>query len=305
MFARNIEDIIGHTPLLEMGHLSNTGKATVYAKAEFMNPGGSVKDRIALNMINKALEREDITRGATLIEATSGNTGIGLAMICASKGLDIILTMPESMSLERRKLLEHLGAKIVLTPAGGGMSASIQEANRLASEIPNSFLVRQFDNPDNPQTHYHTTAEEILEDAGQNIDIFIAGVGTGGTITGVGTRLKEINPNIQIIAVEPDSSAVLNGQDASSHGIQGIGAGFVPDVLDTNILDTILKITDEDAVAYAKNAARQAGLLVGISSGANLAAAHQLSRQTENAGKIIVTILPDTAERYLSTSLFK
>ncbi len=305
MAEQNMTQNIGNTPLIELSHLIDSQNQTrIYAKAEYLNPGGSIKDRIALNMIEKAWQRGEITADTTLIEATSGNTGIGLAMVCAAKGLNLILTMPESMSIERRKLLEHLGAKIVLTSAKGGMAESVQKAQELSKTISESFLVHQFSNPDNPSAHYENTSKEIISQLDDKIDVFVAGVGTGGTITGIGKRFKEIYPDIKIVAVEPAASAVLSGQKAGPHKIQGIGAGFIPNVLDMNLIDEIITIEDKEAISYAKDAASKAGLLVGISSGANLAAAYMLAKKRENQGKNIVTVLPDTAERYLSTDLF-
>ncbi len=301
----NILSAIGNTPLVEITHLPDiTPETKIYAKAEYLNPGGSVKDRIALSIIEQAMARGEIDRETTLIEATSGNTGIGLAMVCAVMGLKLILTMPESMSIERRKLLGHLGAKVVLTPAEEGMAGSVHQAEELSRSIDNSYLVKQFVNTDNPQAHYETTAQEILNDLSGGIDIFVAGVGSGGTITGIGKRLKESNPDTLIVAVEPANSAVLSGKKAGLHAIQGIGAGFIPDIVDRDLIDQIITIKDYQAIEYAKDAAHQAGLLVGISSGANLAATHKLAKMGENRGKTIVTVLSDTAERYLSTDLF-
>jgi cysteine synthase A len=301
MIAHSITDLIGHTPLIEIPHLD--APATILAKAEYLNPGGSIKDRIAAHLIDQATRRGEITPETTLIEPTSGNTGIGLAMVCAARNIPLILTLPESMSLERRTLLSHLGARIVLTPAEKGMQGSVDEAKHLERTTPGGLILGQFTHPDNPDTHVRTTAEEILADA-PHVDLFVVAVGTGGSLTGIGHRLRRANPSLRIVAVEPDTSAVLSGQAAGAHAIQGIGAGFIPEILDTDLIDEILTVTDEEAIAYARDAARHAGLLIGISSGANLAAAHRLARAPENSGKIILTLLPDGAERYLSTNLF-
>jgi cysteine synthase A len=303
MIANNIEELIGNTPLIKLNALSELSGATILGKCEFMNPTSSVKDRIAMNMINEALASGDINENSTIIEPTSGNTGIGLAAICAAKSLKLILTMPESMSIERRKLLTHLGAKIVLTPAAEGMGGAISKADDLAKEI-NGFVLQQFNNPSNPAIHRKTTAVEILNDTEKRIDIFVAAVGTGGTLTGTAEVLKEHLPQLKAVAVEPTNSAVLSGSCSGPHKIQGIGAGFVPEILNTDIYDEIIQIDDEKAIKYAKEVALQEGLLVGISAGANIAAAFQVASRPENKGKTIVTILCDTAERYLSTDLF-
>ena len=304
MIANNIEELIGNTPLVRLNKLSKLAGATILAKCEFMNPTSSVKDRIALNMINTALKSGRIKLDSTIIEPTSGNTGVGLAAICASKGIKLILTMPESMSLERRKLLTHLGAKIVLTPASSGMSGAILKAEELAKEL-NGFVLQQFQNPDNPTIHRRTTALEILKDTDKNIDFFISSVGTGGTLMGTAEVLKEQVPHLKAIAVEPINSAVLSGEEMGSHKIQGIGAGFIPEILDVNIIDEIIKIDDNSSFEMAKRLAKEEGLLVGISSGANVAAAFKVASREENQGKVIVTILCDTAERYMSTELFE
>ncbi len=304
MIAHRFSDLVGRTPLVAVTHLELPPGTELLAKAEFLNPSGSVKDRIAAHMIAQALARDAITEATVLIEPTSGNTGIALAAVCAAQDIPLILTMPESMSVERRKLLEHLGARIVLTPAELGMQGSIEEAERLAESLPHARILGQFTNPDNPNAHYQTTAEEILEDLGRAPDLLIAGVGTGGTLSGTGRRLRETYPDMQIIAVEPESSAVLSGRAAGAHGIQGIGAGFVPRTLAHELIDRIVTVSEDEAIACARTAAREAGWLVGISSGANLAAAHRLARQPEHAGKTLLTILPDSAERYLSTDLF-
>jgi len=303
MPAESIESLIGHTPLIRLKYLEANG-CRCYAKAEYLNPGSSVKDRIAKGMIDAAVRRGAIDEETVVIEPTSGNTGIGLAMICALRGLRLILTMPESMSVERRKLLRHLGAELVLTPAAEGMRGAIDEVARLAKQFDKVFLPSQFDNPDNPDTHYHTTGPEILEEL-ERVDLFVAAVGTGGTLTGTARYLKERLPNLETVAVEPERSPFLSRGEAGPHAIQGIGAGFAPSILDRKLIDRILTVADEEAVAYAREAARKAALLVGISSGANLTALHRLARDGNNAGKTIVTILPDTAERYLSTELFE
>lgn len=304
--ARNIEELIGNTPLLE---LSKTEKALklkgrVLAKLEFNNPGRSVKDRVALALIEQAEKDGLINRGTTIIEPTSGNTGVGLAMIAASRGYKIILTMPDAMSIERRKLLQALGARLELTPAYEGMPGAIRKAQQLAREIGNAFIPQQFANRANPEAHRKTTAQEILRDTEGKIDIFISGVGTGGTITGVGEVLRQHNPNVQIIAVEPNDSAVLSGHKPGPHKLQGIGAGFVPPVLNTNIYNEIFRVKNEDAFETARVLAEQEGLLVGISSGAAAYAAIEVAKRWENKDKNIVVLLPDTGERYLSTSLF-
>lgn len=304
--ARNIEGLIGNTPLME---LSKTEKALrlkgrVLAKLEFNNPGRSVKDRIALALIEQAEKDGLINRGTTIIEPTSGNTGVGLAMIAASRGYKIILTMPDAMSIERRKLLQALGARLELTPAYEGMPGAIRKAQQLAREIGNAFIPQQFANRANPEAHRKTTAQEILRDTEGKIDIFISGVGTGGTITGVGEVLRQHNPNVQIIAVEPNDSAVLSGHKPGPHKLQGIGAGFVPPVLNTTIYNEIFRVKNEDAFETARVLAEQEGLLVGISSGAAAYAAIEVAKRWENKDKNIVVLLPDTGERYLSTSLF-
>ena len=303
MIANNIEELIGNTPLIKLNKLSKKSGATILGKCEFMNPTSSIKDRIAMSMINQALKEGVINQDSTIIEPTSGNTGIGLAAICASKGLKLILTMPESMSIERRKLLTFLGAKIVLTPEGDAMQGAIDKANELAKEL-NGFVLQQFKNPNNPEIHRQTTAIEILEDTKGEIDCFVAGVGTGGTITGVSEVLKSKLPNLQSFAVEPTNSAVLSGEPKGSHKIQGIGGGLIPDILNTEIYDEIIKIDNKQAFEMARNLAQDEGLLVGISSGANVAAAYEVATRPENQGKVIVTILCDSAERYISTELF-
>ena len=304
MIANNIEELIGNTPLVRINTLSEETGTTILGKCEFMNPTSSVKDRIAFNMINEALKSGDIDESTTVIEPTSGNTGIGLAAICASKGLKLILTMPESMSIERRKILTHLGAELVLTPAAEGMSGAIEKADALGKELHNAKVLQQFNNPDNPDIHRKTTAPELLKATDSNIDIFVASVGTGGTLTGTGEVLKSQIPALQIIAVEPSASPVLEGGPAGPHKIQGIGAGFIPKILNTELYDEVIAVSNEDSFAMAKKIAAEEGLLIGISAGANLHAAMILASRPENKGKTIVTILCDTAERYLSTELF-
>ncbi len=304
MIANSIEELIGNTPLVRINTLSDETGVTILGKCEFMNPTSSVKDRIAFNMINEAMKDGRIDQNSTIIEPTSGNTGIGLAAVCAARGLKLILTMPESMSIERRKILTHLGAKLVLTPANEGMGGSIAKAHALEEELDNAVILQQFNNSDNPQIHRETTAPEILRDTDNNVDIFVAAVGTGGTLTGTSEVLKEHLPQIYCVAVEPAASAVLNGHAPGPHKIQGIGAGFIPEVLNTRIYDEVVDVKDNDAFAMAQRVAKEEGLLIGISAGANLHAAMELAKRSENKGKTIVTILCDTAERYLSTELF-
>jgi len=305
MLVNRVEDLIGNTPLIRLNKLSQISGANIYAKCEFMNPSSSIKDRVALNMIDEALKRGDINQNSTIIEPTSGNTGIGLAMVCASKGLNLIITMPDSMSKERRDILTHLGAKLYLTPAKNGIQGSIDKANELSQNIENSIVLGQFQNLDNPDIHKKTTGREIYNDLGDKIDFFVAGVGTGGTISGVGEALKDKIDNIKVVAVEPASSAVLSKEKANPHQIQGIGAGFIPDTLNIDIYDEIIKVEDSSAYDMARALAKDEGLLVGISSGANIQASYEIALREENRGKTIVTILCDTAERYLSTDLFK
>jgi len=301
MIANSIGDLVGDTPLIRLNRVSNLSGATILGKCEFLNPTSSVKDRIAKSMIDEALKSGKITKDRVIIEPTSGNTGIALASICASMGLKLILTMPESMSIERQKLLKFLGAKIVLTPANLAMEGAITKALELAKEL-NGFVLQQFENPYNPKAHLQT-AREILSDI-RGIDYFVAGVGTGGTLTGVGEILKEHIPNIKIVAVEPKNSAVLSGEPKGSHNIQGIGGGLIPKILDTTLYSEIIKVDDSDAYSMARDLAKYEGLLVGVSSGANVYSAFELAKRPENRGKTIVTILCDTAERYLTTKLF-
>jgi cysteine synthase A len=298
----SLDQLMGHTPLLSLNYENLA--ARVLVKLECFNPGGSIKDRAAKAMLDDAESRGVLTAGATVIEPTSGNTGIGLAAICAARGYKAIIVMPDSMSAERINLMKAYGAQVVLTPGAKGMAGAIEKANALAAEIPGSFIAGQFENPANAQAHYDTTGPEIWADTDGNVDILVCGVGTGGTITGTGRYLKAQNPDIRIVAVEPATSAVLSGQEAGTHGLQGIGAGFIPKVLDTSILDEIMPVEDRDAFAAAKEFAANQGILVGISSGAALHAALLLAMKGENRGKTIVTILPDSGERYLSTGLF-
>lgn len=300
------EDIaaaVGYTPLVRINRLAS-GNATVLAKLESKNPCGSVKDRIAKFMIKAAEEQGLIKADTTIIEPTSGNTGIGLAFICAAKGISLILTMPESMSIERRRLLQMLGAQIVLTPAAEGMSGAIRKADQLVAETPNAVMLQQFKNPANPRAHRETTGKEIWIDTDGEVDILVAGVGTGGTVTGCGEVLKEKNPNIKVVAVEPKGSPVLSGGDPGPHKIQGIGAGFVPDVLNRDIIDEIVQVSNEDAMDMARKLAAREGILSGISGGANVWAAVQIAERPENKGKTVVTFVCDTGERYISTELF-
>ncbi|MFY4742972.1 cysteine synthase A [Aliarcobacter butzleri] len=303
-YAKNITELIGNTPLVQLQKASNESGATVLGKCEFLNPTHSVKDRIGTNMINTALKEGLINKDTIVIEPTSGNTGIALASVCAALGIKLILTMPASMSIERRRLLQALGAKLVLTPPEKGMKGAIEKANELKEETPNSFIPQQFANKANPEIHRLTTAQEILKDTDGKIDIFIAAVGTGGTLTGTGEVLKAHNPNIKIIAVEPEASPVLSGGNPGPHKIQGIGAGFVPDILNTKIYDEIIQVSNDAAIETSRQLAQNEGLLVGISAGANAYVASQVAARPENKGKTIVTILCDTGERYLSSGLY-
>lgn len=299
-----LNSTIGNTPLLVLQNICNNDSATILAKQESRNPMGSVKDRIAYAMIEAGIREGKIGKNTTIVEATSGNTGLGLAMVCATKKLPLVLSMPESMSLERRALLKHLGAELILTPAAKGMNGAIEAAEELLRNTPDSFLVRQFENPANPKIHETTTAEEIWRDSAGKIDIFVAGVGTGGTFTGVMTTLKQKNPAIQGVAVEPADSPVLSGGTPGPHKIQGIGAGFIPTNLNTDLIDQVITVSNDNAMQTAKLLATKEGILTGISSGAAVWAALQLANKEENRGKRIVTVLPDTGERYLSTDLF-
>jgi len=305
--AKSITELIGKTPLLDVskfGEKNNAG-GTILAKLEYFNPAGSVKDRIGFAMITDAEEKGLVKEGTVIIEPTSGNTGIGLAFVAAAKGYRLILTMPETMTVERRTLVKAYGAEIVLTPGSLGMQGAVDKANELSKEISNSFIPQQFSNPANVKAHKETTAVEIWEDTDGKVDIFIAGVGTGGTVSGVGAVLKEKNPNLQIIAVEPFDSPLLSEGKAGPHKIQGIGANFVPDILDRTVIDEIFKVKNEDSFEKAREVAKVEGLLVGISSGAVLFAALEVSKRPENKGKTIVVLLPDTGSRYLSTTLFE
>lgn len=303
---KSVGELIGKTPLFEASRFSKAYGAgnTIVAKLEYFNPAGSVKDRVALSLIEDAEKKGLLKEGATIIEPTSGNTGIGLASVGVSKGYKVILTMPETMSVERRNLLKAYGAQIVLTEGSKGMTGAIQKAEELNKEIENSIILGQFVNPANPAIHFATTGPEIWEDSDGKVDIFVAGIGTGGTVTGVGQYLKSKNPNVKVVAVEPATSPVLSEGKSGPHKIQGIGAGFVPDVLDTKVYDEVIPVANEDAFAAGNKFAKTEGILVGISSGAALHAAAELSKRSENAGKVIVALLPDTGERYLSTALF-
>jgi len=302
--AKNITELVGNTPLVKLNTPSLLSGATILGKCEFMNPTSSVKDRIGLNMIRVAMESGEIDQATTIIEPTSGNTGIALAAQCAALGLKLILTMPESMSIERRNLLKALGATLVLTPAAKGMSGAIEKAQELQATTSNSIVLQQFENPANPQIHRDTTAQEILRDTQKQLDAFVAAVGTGGTLTGTSQVLKQEIQNIAIFAVEPEASAVLSGESGGPHMIQGIGAGFIPSILDTDVYGEVIRVSNEDALKTAKMLAHKEGLLVGISAGANVYATMQVASRPEFQGKTLLTILCDTGERYLSTALF-
>ncbi len=304
--VHSITELIGRTPLIELHNIEAklSLPARLLAKLEYLNPAGSVKDRIAWAMIRDAEESGKLKPGSVIIEPTSGNTGIGLAAIAAARGYRMIITMPETMSVERRQIMRAYGAELVLTEGSKGMKGAIQKAQELAQEIPDSFIAGQFVNPANPKAHLETTGPEIDEDTDGQVDIFVAGVGTGGTITGVGTYLKSKHPSVRVVAVEPESSAVLSGKPSGAHKIQGIGAGFVPEVLDTKVYDEIIPVSNEDAFAFGRLIGKTEGILVGISSGAALYAAAELAKRPENKGKTIVVLLPDTGDRYLSTPMF-
>ncbi|MGN0136027.1 cysteine synthase A [Anaerotignum sp.] len=304
---KSVEELIGKTPLLELTKLEQELglKATLLAKVEALNPGGSAKDRVAKRMVEDAEQAGILKAGATIIEPTSGNTGIGLAVMAAARGYRTIIVMPDTMSMERRLLMTAFGAELVLTEGAKGMAGAIEKAEELAKEIPNSFIPGQFDNPSNPAAHYDTTGPEIWEDTDGKVDIFVAGIGTGGTLTGVGRYLKEKNPDVKIIGVEPASSPLLTKGTAGPHGLQGIGANFVPSILDTELYDEVLTVTEEEAYEAGRALARKEGLLAGISAGAAVHAAAEVAKRPENAGKTIVVLLPDTGDRYLSTPLFQ
>ena len=303
----SVEQLIGKTPLVELTKIEKKYdlKAKLLAKIEFLNPGGSVKDRVAKAMLDDAKERGILAKDSVIIEPTSGNTGIGLPLMSVARGYRCIIVMPDTMSMERRMLMKAYGAELVLTDGAKGMAGAIAKAEELAKEIPNSFIPGQFENPSNAKAHYLTTGPEIMKDTDGNVDIFVAGVGTGGTLTGTGRYLKEQKPEIKVVAVEPADSAVLSGKPAGPHGLQGIGAGFIPGVLDTTVYDEIIPVSNEDAYAFGKMIGRTEGILVGISAGAALFAAIELAKKEENAGKNIVVLLPDTGDRYLSTTMFE
>lgn len=303
---KRLTDLIGNTPIIKLENIEQKQnvRAHLFAKLEYFNPGGSVKDRIALGMIEDAEQKGILNKDSVIIEPTSGNTGIGLAWIAKSKGYRTVLTMPETMSIERRNLLRARGAELVLTPGTQGMKGAIAKAQELTKEIPHAVMLQQFENKANPLKHYHTTAEEIWRDTEGEIDVFVAGVGTGGTITGVGQRLKELKPNIEIVAVEPDASAVLSGEKPGPHKIQGIGAGFIPEILQTSVIDKIIRVKDRAALETGRMLSYEEGVLAGISSGAAVYAALQLGQKEEYKDKNILVLLPDTGERYLSTALY-
>lgn len=303
--ADNITELIGNTPMVRLRKVVEGAKSEIVAKLESFNPGGSVKDRIGISMIKNAIDTGKLKPGDVIIEPTSGNTGIALAMVAASLGFKLILTMPETMSIERRKLLKAYGAELVLTPGAEGMPRAIRKAEELVAETPNAFMPQQFNNPANPRIHRETTAEEIWKDTDGKVDIVVGGVGTGGTLTGIGEALKPRKPSFKVVAVEPQASPVLSGGQRGHHKIQGIGAGFIPQVLKTELLDEIFQVTDDQALEMGRRLAREEGILVGISSGAAVHAAVEVGKREENAGKLIVVILPSTGERYLSTPLFE
>ena len=301
----NITETVGKTPLVRLVKIGKGLEAEILAKVESFNPCGSIKDRIGVSMIEEAEKRGLIKKGATIVEPTSGNTGIGLAFVCAERGYNLILTMPDTMSIERRQLLAIFGAKIVLTPGSEGMRGAVTKAEQIASKMPNSFMPQQFKNPANPKIHRETTAEEIWKDTDGKVDILVSGVGTGGTLTGIGEVIKRRNKNFYIVAVEPADSSVLSGGNPGPHKIQGIGAGFIPDVLDRTLIDEVITVEDGEAKEFARTLAKEEGILAGISSGAALYAAYKVAKRKENKGKRVVVILPDTGERYLTTDLFK
>ena len=303
--AKDMTELVGRTPLVWFNRITENCGARIAGKLEFFNPASSVKDRIGVNMVFEAERQGKLTPGTIIVEPTSGNTGIALAWVAAAKGYKLVLTMPESMTIERRKLLKLLGAEIVLTPAELGMTGAVEKAREILDETEGAFMPQQFENPSNPQIHRQATAQEIWDDTDGQVDIFVAGVGTGGTITGVGEMIKERKPSVQIIAVEPADSAVLSGCQPGPHMIQGIGAGFIPEILDTDVIDEVVQVTNGQAFDTTKRLAKDEGILAGISSGAAVAAAIEVGRRKENAGKLIVVILPDTAERYISTVLFE
>jgi len=302
--ANDMTELVGNTPMVWLNKIVDSCKAKIAAKLESFNPAGSIKDRIGVSMVLTAEKEGKLKPGMTIIEPTSGNTGIALAWVAAARGYKLILTMPESMTVERRKILQFFGAEIVLTPAEEGMTGAVNKADEIVKKTSDAFMPQQFKNPANPQIHRQTTAEEIWKDTDGSVDIFIAGVGTGGTITGIGEALKSRKPSVKIIAVEPADSAVLSGSQAGPHMIQGIGAGFIPDVLDRKVIDEVIQITNAEAFEVSKSLAKKEGIFAGISSGAAAAAAVKTARRKENAGKVIVVLLPDTAERYISTILF-
>jgi cysteine synthase A len=301
---QNITETIGRTPLVKINNIVKENAATILAKIEAFNPGSCVKERIALSMINAAEEAGELEPGGTIVEPTSGNTGIGLALVAAARGYKLVITMPESMSVERRKIIAHFGAKIILTPAAEGMTGAINKAVEIHKDTPGSFLAQQFSNPANPQAHYTGTGPEIWADTDGKVDIFVAGVGTGGTLSGVAQYLKEQNSDIEVVAVEPERSPVISGGNPGPHAIQGIGAGFIPENLHTELITETIKVSDDDAIQTARKLAKEEGLLVGISCGAAMKAALEVARRPENKEKTVVVILPDTGERYLTTSLF-